>query len=421
MTPVLFITLGYWIGVSLCAGVVGGGVWNHWRGRVHDRRLRKQQTEELARFRQEIETRRLCVRALDPTQSAWPGTKTFRVAAVMDECRDHRSFYLVPIDQQPLPAYLPGQYLTLVLSLPGATKPLVRCYSLSDRPGQEFYRITVKRVRAEKPDELPGRGSNYLCEHVAVGSTLAVRAPAGGFFLNPLSRGPVALIASGIGITPILAMLNEIVHEQPGRPVVVFLGMKNGASFPFRQHLRQLAAEHRNVRLAVSYSRPAADEILGRDYDHHGRINLQRIQHVLGSLDFSFYLCGTGGMMAELVPALGTWGVPAENLHFEAFGPSTVKRMQPAVETTRVATTAKVTFFRSQREVATDGSRSLLELAEGEKLPVESGCRAGNCGECVTKILSGKVRTTKKSGVKLAADQCLTCISLPDGDVSVEL
>lgn len=136
-----------------------------------------------------------------PGAGAWSGWRSFRVEArqIEDAAQSVCSYYLRPEDGLPLPAYLPGQFLTFKLTLASGDE-IVRCYSLSDAPSTDRYRVSIKRVPG-------GRSSNHFHDYVQPGSLLQVRAPAGHFHIDR-SLAPVVLIAGGIGITPLLAMLN---------------------------------------------------------------------------------------------------------------------------------------------------------------------------------------------------------------------
>src|SRR4051794_5346590 len=131
----------------------------------------------------------------------WNGWRPFRVAAIVDEAIDVKSFYLVPVDGRSLPSFAPGQYLTFRFANTPGKPPLVRCYSLSDRPRQDYFRVTVKKVHApsHEPGLPPGRGSSHFHDHVHVGDTVDARAPAGTFIVDSAANDPIVLIGAGIG------------------------------------------------------------------------------------------------------------------------------------------------------------------------------------------------------------------------------
>ncbi|TXT37201.1 MAG: oxidoreductase FAD/NAD(P)-binding domain-containing protein [Comamonadaceae bacterium] len=185
----------------------------------------------------------------DRPARAWDGLRTFTVARKTMESVDQAicSFELKPQDGQALPAFLPGQFLTFHLDIPGpdhSTEPVVRCYSLSDAPHSTHYRVSIKRALAPQNSTLPpGRSSNYFHDHVREGSLLQVRAPGGHFYLDR-SDAPVVLIGGGVGITPMLSMLNWCLAEQPGREIWLFYGIRHGKEMVMRSHFETLAAAH---------------------------------------------------------------------------------------------------------------------------------------------------------------------------------
>ncbi len=374
-------------------------------------------------FVEQLEATLKWARATRPIYKAWSGTRPFRVAGIVDEAEGCKSFYLVPVDGRPLPRFEPGQYLTFQLPIDLRQKPLVRCYSLSEHPREDYYRVTIKQVEAPvgKPDIPAGRGSGYFCEQVKLGATLDVQAPQGAFFLDPTNELPVVLVGSGIGITPILSMANSIVHERSPREVFVFAGFGNSREQPFREHLRELAS-HDKVQVDVSYSRPMPADRLGRDYEHRGRVDVARLREVLPSNNYCFYVCGPPGMMESLVPALREWGVPESHIRFEAFGPASVKGLSRGAGSDKIESEpCAVGFSSTETTCRWSGEyESLLEFAESQGVVLDYGCRAGNCGQCLVSVRHGKVVHVKKPGVPMGENECLTCIGLPQGDVELE-
>jgi ferredoxin-NADP reductase len=331
---------------------------------------------------------------------------------------DCRSYYLIPEDGRPLPRFEPGQYLTFHLPSADPARPLVRCYSLSERPREDFYRVTVKRVAPPTDSaHLPaGRVSNYFHRDVVPGSQLQIEAPQGAFFLDPTDALPVVLIGAGIGITPVMSMAAALVHVSDRRPIYLFAGFRNGGEHPFRARLAEFKADVPNLHVDISYSRPLERDAVSRSFDHRGRIDVSRLRRVLPSNNFRYYVCGPAAMMQSLVPALLDWGVPAEHIQYEAFGPATVRGL--AGDATAPC---EVQFARTGRAARWTGAEaSLLELAEQNGVPLEYGCRAGSCGQCRVMIAAGRVVHAKQPGVQLVDGECLACIARPQGDVVVD-
>ena len=363
-----------------------------------------------AAFANQLEAALHFARASEPTLRAWTGTRTFRVSATVDEAEDCRSFYLTPEDGRPLPRFEPGQYLTFHLPTADRMRPLVRCYSLSERPREDFYRVTIKRT-AE------GRGSKYFHGEVHPGGTLEVEAPQGAFFLDPTDDLPLVLVSGGIGVTPIMSMAAALVHRRDSRPIYVFTGFRSSREHPFRVRLAEVAASVPNLHLDVSYSRPLPTDRLGLEYHHRGHVDAARLRRVLPSSNFRFYVCGPAAMMGSLVPALLQWGVPPAHIHYEAFGSASVQGLGGRAATAP----CEVQFARSAKALRWTGDESsLLELAERGGVLLDSGCRAGNCGQCRVMIAAGRVAHAKPPGVQLVDGECLACIARPEGDVIVD-
>ena len=367
-----------------------------------------------------------------PTSSngAWQGLRKFRVAqrCFEDVARSQCSFRLEPLDGQPLPPFKPGQYLTFTLDARGgaaaaAGRHITRCYSLSDRPAPDHYRVTIKRVGApaDHPDWPPGVSSNHFHDQVQTGDVVEARAPAGNFFIDAQSDVPVVLIAGGIGITPMMSMLRWCVREQPGRTVHLYYGVRQGCEHAFKADLAALASTHPHVRLQVVYSQAAADDQVGVDYQHAGRVDLALLQRTLPHGRHQFYLCGPGAMMESLVPALAQWGVPEADIHFEAFGPASVRLPSAAAQAASPAGPFEVRFSRSGRSVHWQGADGrLLDFAERHGIPVESGCRSGGCGSCETRLLSGAVAYAAAPDHDVQPGHCLLCAATPASDLVLE-
>jgi ferredoxin-NADP reductase len=365
---------------------------------------------------------------------AWSGWREFRVVRreFEDAAQTQCSFHLQPVDGAPLTPFQPGQYLTFSLKVPGdvaaapvAERSITRCYSLSDRPDPTGYRITIKRARppAAQPELPPGVSSGYFHDRVHEGDVLQVKAPSGHFFIDRDASVPAVFIAGGIGITPMMSMLRWCVAEQPQRLVHLFYGVRSSGDHAFKRALEELAATHPAFKLNVVYGSPGADDVLVRDYQHLGHVDLALVRRTLPHGRHQFYVCGPPGMMQSLVPALREWGVKADDIHFEAFGPASVRPTGPVSNEPAVASSATidVRFNRSGRTLAWDGQdANLLDFAERHGLAADSGCRSGSCGSCQTRLLSGIVSYADKPDCDIPKGHCLLCVGKPQSALVLE-
>jgi len=412
------LQLALWLSISF---------WQHWReyqvlraGLGASEGIAVPQTERFSNMTEPVST------------TAWNGFRNFHVERreIEDGTCSICSFYLVPEDKLPLPSFKPGQFLTFRLDIPksdgSGTEQITRCYSLSDAPHSDHYRVSIKRVPPPpNSDHPPGRSSNFFHDHVQVGKTLQVRAPSGHFYLQPGSSA-IVLIAGGIGITPMLSMLNCCQMHQPEREVWFFYGVRNGREAAFAAHLSAIAAARPNVHLRLCFSEPLPEDQSGKDFHHHGRVDVPLLRMELPLKPYHYFICGPTPMMASLVAALEDWGVPDSHIHFEAFGPASIQRRKPegAADGSGMAATEAditVTFAKSGKQARwSTQSGSLLEFAESQGIAIDSGCRAGGCGTCQTTIRSGEVAYRQSPDYDPEPGTCLMCVCTPKTHVTLE-
>ena len=404
------------------------GFWHHWQAYQALRKV-------VAEFDLAISDQ-AAPELVKPAIAAWRGYRAFRVKdkRLEDQAGQVCSFSLVPEDGKPLPPFLPGQFLTFQLEAPDATggiQSVIRCYSLSDAPQPDSYRISVKRAIAPVGSHVAaGISSNYLHDHVEVGSRLQLRAPAGHFHIDH-SDAPVVLIGGGIGITPLLSMLSWSLAVQSGRELWLFYGVRNRAELALQGQLQALAAQHPGFHLHLCLSDPQADDLdelrLGPVHVHHGRVNIALLRRLLPLKPYQFYICGPTPMLQSLVPALEDWGVPSGRIYFEAFGPASVPRKNSTAaapghgQQSDKPGALLVTFAKSGKQASWEpGMGTLLDFAESHGIDVQSGCRAGGCGTCQTNIGSGEVVYTKTPDFDPEPGSCLLCVCIPKAAVTLE-
>jgi ferredoxin-NADP reductase/predicted pyridoxine 5'-phosphate oxidase superfamily flavin-nucleotide-binding protein len=341
--------------------------------------------------------------------------RPLRVTRIEDESDGIRSFYFEPADGAGLPAFKAGQHLPLRVSPDSPTPPLIRTYSLSSAPSDGFLRISVKR---------DGLASAYLHDQVKVGDLLQARAPQGSFVMDPQERRPLVLLGAGIGVTPMLSMLREVIYEgkrvRGGRATWFIQSARRLADLAFREEVDTLIAKAGDQLTAVRVlSQPEASARAGEDFHLTGRIDLDLLKALLPFNDFDFYVCGPAGFTQEIYDGLRAMHIRDERIHAETFGPSSLKRRgeaqaiafeQPPAATDSVP----VLFERSAKQARWEpGAGSLLELAERRGLSPEYSCRSGSCGTCKTRLISGQVHYPVPPAEKPAPDHVLICCAVP--------
>jgi ferredoxin-NADP reductase/DMSO/TMAO reductase YedYZ heme-binding membrane subunit len=349
---------------------------------------------------------------------AWTGWREFALEKRVAESATITSFYLRPEDGRPLQSFRPGQFLTIQVAIPGQQRPATRTYTLSDSPNEGYFRLSVKReLQANQP---AGLVSNWLHDHFNEGAKLLAKAPTGQFYLDLKGNRPVVLISAGVGVTPMISMLNALTASQAKRPIFFFHGARNRSEHAFACHVRSLASAHENIRIHFAYSRPSDGDLLGEDYDSQGRIGIKTIQALMPNPYGDFFLCGPTAFMKEVCEDLAQWGVEIGRIHFEFFGPSTVILGNKNSSTTDKAV-HQIQFYPDSYPVTWDGKSTLLEAALSDGLKPKYGCRSGVCGTCACKLLRGKISYVQAPAASTTKDTILLCSARPESDITVDL
>ncbi len=369
-------------------------------------------------------------------KAATAGTRERYRSFVVDrkkrESETITSFYLLPEDGAALPPFLPGQFLTFELSIPGQPKPVLRTYSLSDGPNAGHYRVSVKRepAPADRPDLAPGLSSNYLHDEVEVGAKLRVGAPRGKFHLDPEGDRPVVLLSAGVGLTPMISMMNAIVQSGGRRPVWFIHGARDGREHAMGAHVRRMAAANGNVHAHIRYSQPGAGDIEGHGYDSRGRVDIALLKQVLPFDDYEFYLCGPTPFMRSLYRGLLSLDVSEKRIHYEFFGPASALKDDarpagpakvPSAEA-ELAGGIQVMFARSGVTAGWDPAcESILDLAEQHGLNPDYSCRSGICHTCLCPLAEGEVEYLEEPLDQPDPGCVLICCSRPKTSLVIEL
>jgi ferredoxin-NADP reductase/MOSC domain-containing protein YiiM len=352
---------------------------------------------------------------------AWPGFRQMRVATINKESDSVTSFNLSPVDGQPLPLFEAGQFVVLRFNLDPDKQPVLRSYSLSALPLSDHFRISVK-------SELNGIGSSFLCSRTREGDVLDVSAPRGSFTLRP-GQGPVVLLSAGVGATPVMSMLHALAAGRSQREVWWIYGARNGVDHPFAAESRSLLKRLSRGRAYIVYSRPAANDKVGADFDAPGHIDAPLIGRIGVSKDSDFYLCGPSSFLENMRDGLRSWGVLSGNVHTEIFG--ALEAITPGMAQVHhtphlplgpPGSGPSVSFARSGITAAWDPSfASVLELAEACDVPVRWSCRTGVCHTCMTGLIAGSLIYNPEPLESPASGNALVCCSQPNADVTLDL
>jgi ferredoxin-NADP reductase/MOSC domain-containing protein YiiM len=353
-------------------------------------------------------------RAAPPPVPAWEGFRTMLVARVVHETDFVTSVYLRPVDADVLPMPLPGQYLTVRLARAGISLA-VRSYSLS-ASAPDHYRISVKR-------ESCGIASGYIATTLAVGDELDVAAPRGEFVLDGGSE-PVLLLSAGIGVTPVLAMLNALAAQRSSRTVWWLHTTNSPATHALADEAQRLIDSLPSGHSHVCYTSNAA-----ASPPNLGRLDEAALATFGLPTDATAYVCGPIGFMDAMTAALVDLGIAGSRIHTERF--ASLSAINPGVVAADLPTPhvpiavgdgPLVTFARAGIAAAfNEDNASLLEMAEACDIPTRWSCRTGVCHTCSTPLLSGTVAYQPLPLTAPAAGEVLLCCSKPRTDVVLDM
>jgi len=361
-------------------------------------------------------------------RDAW---RPFRLGEIVDESSVIRSFYLYPMDGAGLLPFEAGQFVTIRVRVEEDTEPVIRNYTISSAPGDNYYRLSVKR-------EDDGLVSRYLHDVFQPGDVIDVRAPSGDFFLDTTETRPAVLMAGGVGITPMMAMARHAAIEgmriRHLRPITIFHSAQTTKQRAFASAFQGLQqATGGGIRYYSLIDRPEADEKAGTEFNGSGYITANLLRRTLPLDDYDFYLCGPAPFMQAVYDILITLGVRDRRIFSEAFGPASLKRdlsektisLEAAKEAEEIdeAEEATIKFTRSEVEHHwKQGGDVLLEVAEAAGLLPEFGCRNGFCGACAVKLQAGSVTYRDEPEAWCEEGEVLLCCAVPaKGTDTIEL
>jgi glycine betaine catabolism B len=379
-----------------------------------------------------------CVQIIEQT----PDVKTFRFMA----------------EKPLLFLYKPGQFVTLELDIEG--KKVYRSYSISSSPSRPLcLDITVKRVLSSDGVYPPGMVSNWLHDHLLVGSQLKIKGPSGKFTCIDTPVPKMLMLSAGSGITPMMSMTQWLCDTAANTDIIFFYSAPRPQDMVFRSELEALSMQHPNLKLAMTATRPAmGDRWLG----YRGRLNESMLRTIAPDLlERSVYVCGSQGFMADIKGLLCDLEFPMAHYYEESFGgkkpaqnsspqnqspqnqspqnqppqnqpsqnPVPPKNQNPpAAENPPKAPSARlaqphVVFAQSGKAVDCDGEEVILDVAETAGIDLPSGCRMGACGAC-KQTATGTVKyIAEPNGLKNAEQQAgmiLPCVACPVGKVIIQ-
>lgn len=343
------------------------------------------------------------------------------------------SFYFKPAENQALLPFEAGQYLTLKLPSDVDGSTMIRTYTVSSAPNEDHYRISVKR-------EPKGRVSGLIHDTLSVGDVVEAKYPSGDFYIDTSPERPAVLIAAGVGVTPIISMvqhvLNEGVRTRHARELFVFHAAKDSEQRAFYDEFKQIErAMGGKVRYFSFLSQPKPGDKPGEDFNGSGRISADVFRQILPLDNYDFYICGPASFMQSVYDDITGLGVGDAHIFAEAFGPASITRNKEPLnkdistrggaqpESVDEADESIIRFTESKFEQRWNrGDDVILDVAESHGLTPNSSCRSGACGACAVPIKSGQVSYRSKPSASIPQGHALICCAVPaKGSATLEL
>lgn len=318
--------------------------------------------------------------------------------------------------------YLPGQYLTLKLSV--ANEELRRAYSLCTSPYTDNVpAIAVKRVEG-------GRVSNYINDAFEVGQEIDVMTPMGNFTteLNEFYSRNFVLYAGGSGITPMMSILKSILEIEPSTTVTLIYGNRNKESVIFNSELDELEGHFADRFKLVHCLADAPEDWTGDTGNLTPDVVKELLsKHVDGDMDKAHhFICGPGPMMDSVKSALGDLSIPSDKINIEYFTSNISQDGEDHSADSSAGAVSDEPFTGvAQVSVELQGDNFNVEVSEKETIleaGLEAGidppfaCQMGICTTCRAKMLEGSVQMDETEGLtqdELDQNYILTCQSHP--------
>lgn len=300
-----------------------------------------------------------------------------------------------------------GQHLTLRFVIDGAEHR--RSYTISNPPDQPL-RITTKRV----PN---GVVSNHIGDHLKPGDVVECMAPFGGFKLVPeqLARRTHYFFAAGSGITPIYAMICDLLDKEPHSVAHLVFGNGKVDHILFREELEALAAAQPN-RFSLRHVLSAPSIWSWFTPWRSGRLDAAAIEAAIAETppvaqDVQYWICGPGSMNADVRNGLLKLDVPPNRIHVESFGGDA----QVSDGVPGVAATMQVTLGGITKHIPIAGDQTLLDAMRDADIPPPFSCQSGVCGACRARLTTGEVHMRQCMALEdheIANGDILTCQSV---------
>ena len=327
---------------------------------------------------------------LAAAKMAGPKKKAFwsgklKLARIFPETHDVKTFRFVNPAGGALPfEHIAGQYINLKLTIDG--KRVNRSYTIASAPTRNHY-VEISVKRAPK-----GYGSVHLHDTWKEGDLVDVSAPAGKFFFAGHESERVVLIAGGIGITPMMSVVRSLTDRGWTGEMYLVFSVRKKEDVVFAHEIMDLQERWKNLHVLITLTNDPDAEWSGA----RGQINAKMLEDLIPSFNHGpVMLCGPDPMMTGMRNLLVGMGIPDAEIHQEAFISTPPVELAAAAAEDEVlpeGVTPTLSFQKSAVTAEQPPELTVLEVAEEAGVAIPFECRSGICGQCKTKLISGKVK-----------------------------
>lgn len=234
-------------------------------------------------------------------EADWEDFVPFKVVNITEESKDIKSF-TVQSDKVTVKPIKAGQYITVKVHPAGEHNDALRHYSICSVDTANGIKFAVKRDVAGSEK---GMVSNFLHDEIKVGDEMLLSAPAGEFTVEAEPKKPIVLISGGVGMTPVMAMLES--EAAKGRDIKFIHSAYNREAVPFKAEIKKYHNQE-NVQFYFNYSETA------------GRLNQAKLADIITGNE-EIYMCGSVGFMEAMLEVFNAMNIDRTQVHFEPFGP----------------------------------------------------------------------------------------------------
>lgn len=330
----------------------------------------------------------------------WHSKESLEIVRIINETHDIKSFRFRRPDGKGFPKFAPGQFLSFQI---GDDPKLLRSYSISSTPlNHQIMQVSIKLLK-------DGKGSSWF-HSLHAGDKVIAHPPSGLFTDIDVENHPRVYVAGGIGITPILSMIQANLDAENQDAMTLFYGMRSTNDMAFHDLITALANRHEQLTYIPILS--AQDDAWSGDV---GYIDLQYIESKAKLNDQTkFYMCGPAVMTDNLIDDLANKGYPVSNIHNEKFA------SPQEFDRTKIPERNLEIEFEGQK-LTYRGKDTILEFLEANNIHQPFACRVGVCGSCKCKV-EGSVEAITDAGLteeEKRNGMVLSCVAFPSENLKI--